>query len=168
MTPSWSSLRRCGVVASVVLATACPYGFAGGGFAPHIKTVAILPFDNLTPDAALTQEVSLAVHEAMADRLGLRLAGEASADAIVRGRIVRYDPDVPTTIRPGEGEVEVTRRQVQITVDVEIVDRDGAAVWSRRGILALGEYTPPNEREGRRLALQKLTNDIVEGAQSQW
>jgi hypothetical protein len=130
--------------------------------------VAILPFDNLTPEAALTHEVSLAVQEAMADRLGLRLAGESTADAIVRGRIVRYDPDVPTSIRPGQGEVEVTRRQVQITVDVEIVDRDGNPVWSRRGILALGEYTPPRESEGRRLALQKLTNDIVDGAQSQW
>jgi hypothetical protein len=31
-----------------------------------------------------------------------------------------------------------------------------------------GEYTPPAERAGRALALEKLANDIVEGAQSQW
>ena len=156
------------MLASVLAIGAC-YGFAGGGFAPHIKTVAILPFDNLTPEPALTQEVSAAVREAMENRLGLRAAGEATADALVRGRVVRYDPDVPTTIRPGEGEVEVTQRQVQITVDIEIIDqRDGGTLWRRQGLLALGEYTPPQEADGRRLALEKLVNDIVQGAQSQW
>ena len=162
------SLRACGALASALAAGAC-YGFAGGGFAPHIKTVAILPFDNLTPEPALTVEVYAAVREAMEDRLGLRSAGEATADAVLRGRIVRYDPDVPTQIRPGEGEVEVTRRQVQITVELEIVDqRDGSPLWRRPGITVVGEYAPPAEADGRRQALEKLVNEIVQGAQSQW
>jgi hypothetical protein len=162
------SLRACGALASALAAGAC-YGFAGGGFAPHIKTVAILPFDNLTPEPALTVEVYAAVREAMEDRLGLRSAGEATADAVLRGRIVRYDPDVPTQIRPGEGDVEVTRRQVQITVELEIVDqRDGSPLWRRPGITVVGEYAPPAEADGRRQALEKLVNEIVQGAQSQW
>jgi hypothetical protein len=161
-------LPRYGIAGSLIAAGAC-YGFAGGGFAPHIKTVAIIPFDNLTPEPALTQEVSAAVREAMEDRLGLRAAGEATADAVVRGRVVRYEPDVPTTIRPGVGEVEVTRRQVQITVDVEIVDqKEGRTLWRRQGLLALGEYTPPQEAEGRRRALERIVEELVQGAQSQW
>lgn len=164
--------RRSGAVGAS-LATlglgACLYGFAGGGFAPHIKTVAILPFDNQTPEPALTQEVSDAVREALEARLGLRLAGEASADAVVRGRVVRYDPDVPLAFRPGVGQADVTRRQVQLTVDVEILDqREGKALWQRQGLTVVGEYQPPQEVEGRKLALQKLVNDIVDGAQSQW
>jgi hypothetical protein len=130
--------------------------------------VAILPVDNLTPEAALTLEVTAAVREAMEDRLGLRPAGEATADAVVRGRIVRYDPDVPTQIRPGEGDVEVTRRQVQITVELEIVDRDGSSLWRRPAITVVGEYAPPGEADGRRQAMDKLVNEIVQGAQSQW
>ena len=168
MTRWRRSLRACGALASALAAGAC-YGFAGGGFAPHVKTVAILPFDNLTPEPALTLEVYAAVREAMEDRLGLRTAGEATADAVLRGRIVRYDPDVPTQIRPGEGDVEVTRRQVQITVELEIVDqRDGAPLWRRPGITVVGEYAPPAEADGRRQALEKLVNEIVQGAQSQW
>jgi Lipopolysaccharide-assembly len=136
---------------------------------PNVKTVAILPFENDTPEPALTQEVSEAVRQALEDRLGLRVAPEASADAIVRGRVVRYDPDLPIAIVPGQGELTVTKRKVQLTVDVEIVNqREGTTVWKRQGLTVDGDYDPPQEAQGRRLALQKLVNDIVDGAQSQW
>ena len=163
---------HCGAVGAslaIWLLSACRYGFAGGGFAPHLKTVAILPFDNQTPEPALTQEVNAAVREALEDRLGLRPAGEATADALVRGRIARYDSDVPVAVQAGVGEANVTRRQVQLTVDVEILDqREGRAVWQRQGLTVLGEYQPPQVLDGRRLALQKLRDEIVDGAQSQW
>jgi hypothetical protein len=136
---------------------------------PNVKTVAILPFENDTPEPALTQEVSEAVRQALEDRLGLRVAPEAGADAIVRGRIVRYDPDLPIAIQPGQGELTVTKRKVQLTVDVEIVNqREGTTVWKRQGLTVDGDYDPPQEAQGRRVALQKLVNDIVDGAQSQW
>src|SRR2546426_11776422 len=56
---------------------------------------AILPFDNQTPEPTLTKDVNDAVLEAFQGRLGLRPAGEANADAVVRGKVVRYDADVP-------------------------------------------------------------------------
>jgi len=131
--------------------------------------VAILPFDNLTAEPSLTQSVSTAVREAIEGRLGLRAAGEGSADAIVRGRIVRYDPDLALAVQTGTGQANVTKRQVQLTVDVEIVDqRDGKTLWQRAGITTLGEYQPPQQADGLATALQKLTTEIVEGAQSQW
>lgn len=163
--------RRCGVVAaslSSVWLAGCLYGFAGGVL-PNVKTVAILPFENETPEPALTQEVSDAVRQALEGRLGLRVATEATADAIVRGRVVRYDPDLPIAIQPGQGQVTVTKRKVQLIVDVEIVNqREGTTVWKRQGLSVDGEYDPPQEAQGRKLALQKLVNDIVDGAQSQW
>jgi hypothetical protein len=154
-------------VASLGLA-ACVYGFAGGTL-PNVKTVAILPFDNDTPEPALTQQVSEAVRQALEGRLGLRVATEASADAVVHGRVVRYDADLPIALQPGQGQVNVTKRKVQLMVDVEIVNqREGTTVWKRQGILVDGEYTPPQEAEGRKLALDKLVTQIVDGAQSQW
>lgn len=147
----------------------CVYGFGGGGFAPSIKTVAILPFENETPEPALTQEVSAALREAFESRLGLRLAGEANADALVRGRVVRYESDIPIAFQAGQGQVVVTRRRIQLTVDVEIVDQhEGKTLWQRQGLIVEGEYEPPREPDGRKIALQKLVNDIVDGAQSQW
>lgn len=109
------------------------------------------------------------MRQALEERLGLRVAAEASADALVRGRVVRYEPDLPIAVLAGEGQATVTRRKVQLIVDVEILNqRDGSVVWRRQGLAVDGEYEPPQEAQGRRLALQKLVNDIVDGAQSQW
>lgn len=163
-------LRLFGVAAVSVAGlwlAGCIYGFAGGTL-PNVKTVAILPFENDTPEPALTQEVSEAVRQAFEGRLGLRVAPEANADAIVRGRIARYDPDVPISILPGQGQVTVTKRKVQLAVDVEILNqREGTTVWKRQ-VLVDGEYDPGREAEGRKVALDKLVNEIVDGAQSQW
>jgi hypothetical protein len=131
--------------------------------------VAILPFDNDTPEPSLTQEVAAAVRQAIESRLGLRAAGEASADAVVRGRISRYDADLPVAVQTGLGQSNVTRRMIQITVDVTIVDqREDKTLWQRQGLTVTGEYQPPQEADGRKIALDKLVIEIVDGAQSQW
>ncbi len=155
----------------MLLLTGCLYGFTGGGFPPEIKTVAILPFDNVTAEPSLTQEVSDSVRAAVQGRLGLRQAGEASADAIVRGSITRYDPDVVFAFTGGtNSRVTVNKRLVQMTVTVEIVNRDGKSLWQRSGMTLDGEYEPgrDTEAQARGRALSKLVTNIVDGAQSQW
>jgi hypothetical protein len=149
---------------------ACFYGFAGGGLPPGIKTVAILPFDNLTPEPTLTQEVQSAVRTAVEGRLGLREAGEASADAVVRGTITRYEPDLPVAYQGTQtNQVNVTKRLVQITVSVEIMNRHtGKPLWQRSGLSLQGDYDPGQEAAGRQNAYNLLVTNIVEGAQSQW
>lgn len=153
------------------------YGFAGGGLPPDIKTVAVLPFDNLTSEPTLTAEINSKVREAVQGRLGLRQASESQADAIVKGSITRYDPDLPvafagTGTTPNQaGQVQVNRRLVQITVSVEILDqRQGKPLWQRSGLVLEGDYAPGSETEqdGREKALDKLVTNIVDGAQSQW
>jgi hypothetical protein len=150
--------------------TGCLYGFAGGGLPPSVKTVALLPFDNQTAEPTLTQEVASRVREALQSRLGLRPASEAQADAVVRGTIVRYEPDLPVQYTGGANQpVNVTRRLVQVTVSVEITDQKrGKPLWQRSGLVLEGEYDPGQERQGRDRALDKLVTNIVEGAQSQW
>ncbi|HSE67845.1 MAG TPA: LPS assembly lipoprotein LptE, partial [Gemmatimonadales bacterium] len=127
--------------------------------------MAVLPFDNLTPEPTLTQEISDKVREAVQGRLGLRQAGEAKADAIVRGSITRYEPDLPvayTGTPTGQGqpeEVEVTKRLVQITVTVEILDQHrGKTLWQASGLTLEGDYEPgrETEKDGREKALDKL------------
>ncbi len=164
---------RSGFLASLstLALTGCLYGFAGGGLPPNIKTVAVLPFDNQTPEPTLTQEISVAVREAVEGRLGLRQASERQADAVVRGTITRYEPDLPVAYTGNEngGAVTVTRRLVQINVSVEILDQAGGKpLWQRSGLLLEGDYDPGQEAQGRRKALDKLVTNIVEGAQSQW
>jgi hypothetical protein len=158
------------VTLSTLALGGCLYGFAGGGLPPSIKTVAILPFDNQTPEPTLTQEISQAVREAVERRLGLRQSAESRADAVVRGSITRYEPDVPVAYQAGEDrDVNVTQRQVQITVTVEILDqKQGKPLWQRSGLVVKGDYDPGQEAVGRQEALDDLVQNIVEGAQSQW
>lgn len=148
----------------------CLYGFAGGGLPPNVRTVAILPFENLTPEPTLTRDIQDAVRDAMEGRLGLRQAGEASADAVVRGTISRYEPDLPVAYQgTTDTDVQVTQRLVQITVAVEIVDqRSGKTLWERSSLTLDGNYDPGRELDGRRRAYERLVTNIVEGAQSQW
>lgn len=133
----------------------------------------MLPFDNRTPEPTLTQEVNSAVRDAVEGRLGVRQAGEETADALVRGSITRYEPDVPVAYAGNDANdrVNVTRRLVQITVSVEIVNQQtNRTIWQRAGLTVEGDYEPgrETERDGRRKALERLTVNIVEGAQSQW
>jgi hypothetical protein len=134
--------------------------------------VAVLPFDNTTSEPTLTQEVGRRVRDAVEGRLGLRAAGEAQADALVRGTITRYEPDVPVayTGDPNGNRVNVTRRLVQITVSIQILDQrqNGRTLWERQGLTVEGDYDPGQERQGRDRALDRLVTTIVEGAQSQW
>ncbi|MBA3521427.1 MAG: hypothetical protein H0T90_02835 [Gemmatimonadales bacterium] len=133
--------------------------------------MAVLPFDNQTPEPTLTQEVNSRVREAVQNRLGLRQASESQADAVVRGTITRYEPDLPVayTGDDQDNQVTVTRRLVQITLSVEILDqRQDKPLWQRSGLLLEGDYDPGQEAQGREKALDKLVTNIVEGAQSQW
>jgi lipopolysaccharide assembly LptE-like protein len=151
----------------------CIYGFGGGtGFPPNIKTVAVIPFDNLTPEPTLTNEVNRAVREAVQGRLGLRQSGEDQADAIVKGSIQRYEPDIPVAFT-GSGDqqtqsVQVNRRKLQIIINVQIFDqKNNKVLWERNGLMVEGDYTSA-ESDGRKKAIDKLITEIVDGAQSQW
>jgi hypothetical protein len=159
------------VIACAALLGACGvrYGFAGGGLPSHLKTVAVLPFENETAAGALQRELFDQLRRQVEGRLGLRPAGEQNADAVVRGRIVSYDADIPAAYSADAASTSATRRTLRITVDVEIVDQTtGRTLWARRGLEAQGEYAERAEDAGRRQAVEKLVNEIIAGAQSQW
>jgi hypothetical protein len=89
----------------------------------------------------------------------------------VRGRIVRYDVDIPIsyTAERNQNRNTSARRKLQIVVDVEIVEQaSGKTLFQRKGLSAEGEYGERDEVGGRRQAISKLVSDVIEGAQSQW
>src|SRR5207247_9075083 len=127
------------------------YGAAGGTL-PNFKTVAILPFGNDAPEPALTQEVSDAVRQAFEGRLGLRVAPEATADALVRGRIVRYDPDLPVSVVAGTGPTGGTARRARPTGAGEVANQpQGTPVRKQAGVAAAGGHQPAQGHAGGHL-----------------
>ena len=145
------------------------YGFSQGAFPSHIHTMAVLPFENQTTSPELQSELYESMRKELRKRLGVRDATQERADAIVRGTIISYDIDVPIAYSADPRQTVSARRLLQITLDVEILDQTtGKTLWQRRALRAEGEYAERAELEGRRQAITKIVNDIVEGAQSQW
>jgi Lipopolysaccharide-assembly len=162
-------LGRSAIIAIAIALGGCVYGFAGGGLPPGVRTIAILPFENQTPSAELQQEFMTRLRKELRARLAVREAGEAQANAIVRGAITRYEPDIPIAFSADRTQSVAARRKLMLTIDIEIYDQTaGRVLWSRKGMTAEGEYAERQEPEGRRQAIEKLVNDVIEGAQSQW
>jgi hypothetical protein len=168
-------MRRFGLRSSLLIAVAASlgcgvhYGFAGGGLPSNIRTMAVLPFDNQTTSPEVQRELLDVMRKELQRRLGVRDASENRADAVVRGVISAYDVDVPVAVSANPSQAVTARRRLQVTVDVEIVQQaNGRVLFQRKGMRGEGDYDERAEPEGRRKAIEKIVNDIVEGAQSQW
>jgi hypothetical protein len=145
------------------------YGFVGGGLPAHIRTLAVIPFDNETPSPELQRELFDAMRRDFQPRLGVRDAPQDRADAIVRGVIRQYDVDVPVGFAADQRVAVASQRNLQIILDVQIVDQTtGKTLFERKGLRAEGTYAERDEPAGRREAIRRIVNDLVEGAQSQW
>lgn len=153
----------------VAVSTGC-YGFSGGGGLPRsLKTVAIQPFDNQTAAPELQREMFEQLRSVMRDRLNLREAPEARADLVVRGTIVNYDVDLPLGAAADGRNTASTRRRLQLTIDIEIVESATSRVLlNKKGLSREGQYAEGGEATGRKNAIESLMTDIVEGVQSQW
>lgn len=164
-----SGIFRNLLAAAALSACGVHYGFSEGAFPSHIKTMAVLPFENQTPSPELQSELFDNMRTELQRRLGVRDAPQQTADALVRGTIVGYDVDVPVAFSADPRQSTTARRRLQITVDVEIVDQtNGKILWQKKGLRAEGEYAERAEPEGRKEAIARIVSDIVEGAQSQW
>lgn len=161
------------ILALSVLLGGCMYSFqAGAGFPDYVETVAVLPFENETNRFELTQEVFQALQREFPRSMGLQPAGEAVADAVVRGVIVGYDLSTPS-YRPGApgSTPQVLQRQVTLRVSIEIVNLvDNEILWESQSVSVRGEYLEDSESEeiGRALAIENLVQRVIDGAQSNW
>ena len=153
------------------LLSAC-YSFSGGGGLPsHIKTAFVAPIENSTTRFGLSEVLTQELLDAARQRLGLLLAAEAEADALITATITRYSDD-PMNFEAIEGVgADVFQRRITIVARVEILDTTtDQLIWTSPAVNGVGEYAPENETEndGTLLAIENLVQKIVDGAQSQW
>ena len=171
-SPTAGRARCLAVFGLALTVSGCNYSFRSGSFPDHIRTVAILPFENDTNRFELTQELHEQLLRELPRALGITNAGEEVADAVVRGRIVRYDLTTPL-FRPGQqrDQVQVLQRQVSIRVEVELIDvAQNVILWDDLALSTQGQYLEESETEevGRAEAIELLVQRIVDGAQSNW
>jgi len=160
-------------LSAAVLASACNYGFqGGGGFPSDIRTIYVEPFENQTVKTELDQPLFQLLTDQLPRALGGRLGGETTADAVIRGKILKYD-NVGQNYTPGQsaGTVQILTQQVTITVGVEIIDRKrNVILWESSSIVGRGEWRQDSQQEitGSEVALKHILQQIIDGAQSQW
>lgn len=172
--PSFHHARRILVALVLLLPTiaACNYTFSGGGgLPPNIETVYVPPVENDTPIFDLTEGLTQGLLDAARSRMGVQLASEQNADAIITATIIGYrDSAINFEAQENVG-AEVFERRVSITARVEIRDlASNEIIWSGPGTTGIGEYTPATETEqvGQAIALDNLIQKVIDGAQSQW
>lgn len=154
---------------ALLLAAGCVYGFSGGGLPAHVKTIAVIPFENETTSSEIQRELVDALRTELRDRLGVREAPESRANAIIRGTIQRYEVDIPVAYSADNRATTTALRMLQIVVDLELVDQvTGETLWERKGFVADGKYEERGEPAARREAIGRVVTALVEGAQSQW
>ncbi len=162
-------------LAVVVLALgACSYSFVGGGLPRHVRTVAVLAFENETSQPLLETDIQRALQVELPRSLGVRIADQSVADAVVRGTVSSYE-EIVSSVRPISGqstntEVPVAQRQVRIVFDAEIYDiREDQVLWRAQGQSVLGSFGDSEGQDtGRQRAIEEIVTRFVEGAQSQW
>lgn len=162
------------LVALAVLLGGCRYSFAGGGLPGHVRTVAILPFENDTSQPLVETDIQRALQQQLPRSLGVRIADQSVADALVRGTVSSYQ-EVVSSVRPnqnptGSNQVPVAQRQVRIVFDAEIYDiRQDQILWQARGQSVQGAFADSESQDaGRERAIEEIVTRFIEGAQSQW
>jgi hypothetical protein len=145
------------------------YSFAGGGLPPNIGTMAIAPFDNQTVSPDLTKELYDQMHAELQKRLGVRDAPRERADALAHGTIVSYDADIPVSFSANPQTAVTARRRLQVTIEVEIIDQsNGHVLYQNKSLREEADYAERAEGDGRKQAISKLVQKIIEGVQSNW
>jgi hypothetical protein len=173
--PSLPGIRRALpaslLIAGALLLSGCLYGFTGGGLPAHIRTVAVVPFETENAPPVVSAEAIQELRTQLPRKLGLRLADQRVADALVRGRILSEEETTPAFTAGAENRVNVVQRQVRISFEAEIYDvRSDRTIWKQSGLSAVGNFQPNREQAsaGRTRAITEMVQRIVEGAQSQW
>jgi hypothetical protein len=136
-----------------------------------VRTVYIAALENRTVQFDLGDQLFAKMTEVLPRALGVRPAGEQVADAIIRGRIIRYD-DVAQAYQPGQqGNTQVLQNQVSIVAEIQIIDvKRNEILWESSAVTGRGEYRPDsqNDRIAWTKAIDALIQQIVDGAQAQW
>jgi len=152
-----------------VVTSGCLYHFAGGGLPSNIRTMSIATFDNQTPSPEVPKELYDEMRRELQRKLGVRDAPRERADALVKGTITAYEPDVPVGFSADPRQSVTAQRRLQVTIDVEILDQSsGRVLFQNKSMREEADYAERAEPEGRRKAIAKLVQKIIEGVQSNW
>jgi len=145
------------------------YSFAGGGLPSNIHSMAIATFENQTASPDIPKELYDDMRRELQRRLGVRDAPKDRADSFVHGVIQSYDADVPVSFSANPQQALTSRRRLQLTIEIEIIDQSNNHVlFANKALREEADYAERAELDGRKQAIAKIIQKVVEGVQSNW
>ena len=146
----------------------CGYYSTSGGVPSHINTVGVEFFENATVETGLEEQLNRALSDLIVSQAQYRYGSARAADAVIRGRIVRF-VDEPLTYTPGQA----SRYQITVFVNAEAWDRvRRRALWQRDDVPGRGTYDPAGGQTARQAAFSAAFSEVarvvVDGMSSGW
>jgi hypothetical protein len=119
-----------------LLVGGCGYHF-GGNLPPHVKTVAVPVFKNLTQQPGIENTITEAVVSAFANTGRLRVVPIDKADSILEGEITEYN--VESTSYNTSLDAQAFRLQVKVNVQFRDV-RTNTMLWKQNGLYERSDF----------------------------
>ncbi len=151
------------LLAGLVLVGGCGYKFTGGGELPKgVQTIYLDLFENRSREVDLETQLANDLTNEFILKRKKALVAENKAEAILTGTIVSVSSSTISQTKKG-ASVEQTVRMV---VDVELHNRQGKMIWSRKKITDDEEYFIGGNRSetdiNHQEALAELTERMAE------
>lgn len=144
----------------------CGYHVAGHAntLPKNLKTIAVLPFSNLTTRYKLSDRLPAAITREFISRTRYRVVSDADgADAVLSGAVIQYAA-YPTVFNPATGRASAM--QVNVQLQLTLKDRaTGAVLFSRQHVELRERYEisvdPGAYVDESDVALERLSQDVA-------
>lgn len=150
------------------------YSFSGSGVAGY-HSIAIPLFDNQTAEFGIRENLTEGITLGFVQDNNLKITSETKADLLLSGVVTKYER-VPYSFDRQEQVKEYIVR-IWVTVNCRAT-KDDKTVWEEKNLLGFGIYDPSrtdpetnqeeDEQTGRKRAIRKLTQDIVNRTVRTW
>lgn len=144
------------------------YSFTGSSVPPHLKTVAIPLFEDVSGfgEPNLRENLTQKITDLIINDNTLAIADRTTSDSIIEGTIVTVS-DAPSVIAPGE---QVTTRRITVTLRASFTDmKFRKKIWEK-DFSQWGEYTQGSQLRNVAIedALNKIAEDVLIETVSGW
>ncbi len=157
------------LVAASVFLPGCGYT-TKTTFRDDVRTVAVPIFTNRTFYRNLEFDVTEALTKEIELRTPYKVVSQDRADTVIKGTVVRMNPNLRSVRRQGGLPQELEARLV---VDFEWIDRNGAVIRQRQGLQAVHPYVPAKPagelyEVAQHGAAQRMAKSIVDALRGDW
>jgi hypothetical protein len=145
------------------------YTFKGSTLPNHLKTVDIPLFINESLQPGVAEDITEELQKNIQDNNILETV-PSDGDATLNGKVLSYKNHPYTYGSESTREVNVTSYSVTISIEVEFLDNRKDKVLYKGIITQDGVYdfNTETEEDGKKRALKKITDQIIQNSVQSW